>query len=245
MSTNLYIANSGARARMQQLEALANNLANIGTAGFRADRPLFETVLESQLQTLDGGLAAGEEARGFVRAHILTDHSSGSVVQTGRELDVAISGPGYFVVDTDGGARYTRSGSFTVSADGMLATLDGHPVLGEGGPISVGNGPARIDPAGTVVGEGETAIGQLRLEEFDDPALLLKEGASLFRAPPEAVGFPVDAPRLLPGSVEQSNVQPMSELASMIIVQRAFDAAMQVMKSDDEATEQLIREITG
>lgn len=245
MGTELYVSTSGAVSRLEQLEITANNLANVDTLGFKADRPQFQSTLESQIRGADGGIASGAPARAFVEmTGVITNHEMGGVVGTGRDLDAAIEGPGFFAVETPGGTRYTRAGSFIVDADGMLSTLDGRPVLGEGGPIQVGTTQAVIQATGEVVDAQRNVLGRLRIEEFDDPRMLKKEGANLFRAPPEAVGIPVENVRVLPGSVERSNVKAVEELATMMILQRQFDASMQVMQADDNATDQLIREFS-
>lgn len=242
---DLYISTSGAVSRLHQLEIIANNLANVDTVGFKADRTQFQTVLESQILTVDGELAAGAPARAFVQINgTATDHSFGSVAHTGRDLDVAIEGPGFFAVETVGGTRYTRAGSFVVDVQGNLATLGGQPVLGESGPIQTGDSAARILASGNVVDRQGAVLGKLRVEEFEDPRLLVKEGNNLFRAPPEAVGVPVAVTRLVPASVERSNVKAIRELATMMILQRSFDASMQALQSDDRSTDQLIREFS-
>lgn len=241
----LYISTSGAVSRMHQLETIANNLANVDTLGFKADRTQFQMALESQVRDVDGDLARGAPARAFVQtAGTNTDHAGGNVVQTGRGLDAAIQGPGFFAVETPGGVRYTRAGSFIVDANGNLATLDGRAVLGDGGPINVGGSEAHILASGDVVDTEENVLGRLRVEAFDDPRALEKEGTNLFKATPAAVGLPPENLRLVPGSVERSNVQAIRELATMMILQRGFDATLQVMKSDDQATDQLIREFS-
>lgn len=245
MGTELYVSTSGAISRFHQLEIIANNLANVNTLGFKADRSQFQTALESQIRNSTGELAAGAPARAFVRTGgVVTDHSLGNVVRTGRRLDAAIEGPGFFAVETSTGTRYTRAGSFIVDAGGTLTTLDGDPVLGDGGPIQVGTTQAAIEISGQVVDAEGSVLGRLRVEVFDDPRMLRKEGKNLFLAPPAAVGIPAEAVQLLPGSVESSNVKAVQELATMMILQREFEAGMKIMQADDEATEQLIREFS-
>ncbi len=241
----LYVSTSAVVARLHELDVVANNLANVETLGFKSDRAVFQSALESQIRNADGELASGAPARAFVQtAGVATNHEPGKVVQTGGHLDAVIDGPGFFVVGTPEGVRYTRAGSFVVNAQGELATLDGHPVLGDGGPIRAGDRSLRILPSGELAEPNGTVVGRLRVEEFEDPGLLRKAGQNLFQAPPEAVGLPVETPRVLPGSLESSNVQPIRELATMLILQRSFDATMQVLRSDDQATDQLIREFS-
>jgi len=245
MSSNLYVSTSGALSRLNELEILANNLANVDTTGFKADQPLFQAALESALLNSKGLPAPGAAGLSFVAPRgVRTDHAGGSVSRTNGPLDVAIEGPGFFVVDTPAGTRYTRAGSFVVGSDGNLATPSGYPVLGDGGPIAAGSTPIRILSGGQVADQAGTVVGRLRLEEFDDPSLLRKEGDSLFRAPPMAVGLPTEGVSLLEGALERSNVNPVREIASLIILQRAFDVSMQILKSDDAATERLLQEVS-
>lgn len=241
----LYVSTSGAVSRLHQLEVVANNLANVDTLGFKADRTRFQAALVSQVQNAEGEETAGAPARAFVETEgVTTDHGAGNVVKTGRGLDAAIDGPGFFSVETPGGVRYTRAGSFIVDADGTITTLDGRPVLGEGGPIQVSGSEPTILASGFVVDAEDNELGRLRVDAFENPHLLQKEGTNLFRAPAGVDPVPADATRLEPGSVERSNVQAIRELATMMILQRNFDATMQVLRNDDDATDKLIREFS-
>ena len=246
MGDSIYVSASGAVSRLRQLEVVANNLANADTTGFKADRAIFHSALESALLGPEGEIAG---APGSVFVHpseSVTNHSAGGIQRTGSPLDVAIQGPGFFAVDTPAGVRYTRAGSFAVDGDGNLATPDGHPVLGEGGPISLGDEAGRITSSGEVTNDRGEVLGRLRVVEFspEDLGILEKEGSTLFRAPAEAVGLPTDAPELIEGSLEGSNVSPIHEMAVLMLLQRSYEATMQVLQSDDQATESLIREVS-
>lgn len=244
MSTSLYLSGVGARARLTQLEILANNLANADTAGFKADGAQFESLLEAALsdgrgRSVGGGLAF--VGNGAVRAN----HEQGPIVSTGGGLDVAIEGPGFFQVQTPDGVRYTRSGAFSIDARGQLTGPDGHPILGVGGPIAVGANGARIDSTGRVLAADGRELGKLLVEEFFEPELLVREGGSLFRAPIDAVGMPVESLTLVPGAIEQSNVKPAHELTQLVILQRAFEASLQALEADDAASRRLIEEVSS
>ena len=140
--------------------------------------------------------------------------------------------------------RINHQSTFVVDAAGTITTLDGRPVLGQGGPIQVGGSEPKILASGAVVDAEDNELGRLRLEAFSNPNALEKEGTNLFRAPAGVAPEPAEGTRLVPGSVERSNVQAIRELATMMILQRNFDATMQVLRSDDEATDQLIREFS-
>jgi flagellar basal-body rod protein FlgF len=243
MSSALYLSGIGARARMTQLEMVSNNLANADTPGYKADEPLFAAALGMALEGERGRQYPG--ALQFVstpETHVR--HVPGSVAHTGRTLDVAIQGDGFFLVQTPEGIRYTRSGAFSVNAAGELAGPGGHSLLGASGPISVGAAGARVERDGSVVSESGAALGRLQLEEFLEPERLVKQGESLFAAPIELVGLPVENPRLEVGSLEQANVKPVHELAKLLILQRAFDASMQALSADDRASGRLMEELS-
>ncbi len=242
MASDPYVGVSGAMARLQELDAIANNLANVDTTGFKRDRVAFTAALHSVLsetESPDPGriFTLGEPAG--------VDLTAGTVSRTDAPLHAAISGPGFFEIDTPLGPRYTRAGSFSVNGDGLLASQDGHPVLGTSGPISIDERPASILASGEVTDSSGAVLGRLRVTLFEQPELLEKEGANRFRAPDGAASEAIPEPQLLERSLERSNVRPVEELANLVIVQRAFDLAVRTMQSDDEATERLIREISS
>lgn len=241
MGDALYVASSGAMARLRQLEAVANNLANADTVGFRRDRALFAALLGPELRR--AGEAAADPARVFAAVDGMGfDRASGSIERTGAPLDAAIEGPGFFEVQTPAGPRYTRAGSFAVNADGEISTPDGLAVMGEGGPIAAGSRPVKIRASGEVVNDRGDVVGRLKVVTFPEDAPLQREGASRFAAN-GAEPQPLPEPRLVEQSLERSNVQPVSEMASLVLLQRSFDAAMRAVANDDESTRRLIQEI--
>jgi len=246
VSDGLYIAASGALARLHDLEIVANNLANTDTVGFKRDRPTFESVLQSSLLGAGSEPIAGATGRSFARVDgVATDFGSGPTVSTGGALDVAIRGRGFFQVDTPAGTRYTRSGAFQTSADGTLVTAAGGEVAGEGGPLDSGGRSVRLLASGDLVDDRGVSLGRLRVVDFESPERLSKEGNSLYRAPDGLDPTDLEDFDLLPGSLEQSNVEPVRELAALVTLQRSFDAAMRTITSNDQITRQLIEEITG
>jgi flagellar basal body rod protein FlgG len=243
MSTSLYLSGVGARARLTQLEILANNLANADTIGFKADGTQFQAVLEAAL--LDGQGQQVSRGLAFVGNGVVqANHEQGPIQSTGRGLDVAIQGPGFFQVQTPDGVRYTRAGSFRVDPRGQLIGPGGHPVLGAGGLITVGAAAAQIDSTGRVRASDGRELGRLVVEEFLEPERLLREGESLYRAPIDAVGLPVEALSLAPGALEGSNVKPTHELTQLVILQRAFEASLKALEADDAASRRLIQEVS-
>lgn len=244
MTTSLYVSGVGARARLTQLEVLANNLANADTIGFKGDGAQFSALLEAAL-TNERGQSVGNALAFVGTGAVQANHEQGPIVSTGGPLDVAIEGPGFFQIQTPDGVRYTRAGSFRVDASGQLIGPGGHAVLGAGGPIAVGASAAQIDATGRVRAADGRELGRLNVEEFFEPERLEREGGSLWKAPIDAVGMPVEQVRLVPASLEQSNVKPTHELTQLVILQRAYEASLQALEADDAASRRLIEEVSS
>jgi flagellar basal body rod protein FlgG len=149
------------------------------------------------------------------------DLSSGEITRTGRDLDFAIEGPGFFAIETPQGTRYTRNGSFERRADGTLTTNDGAPVLGEGGPIKLNAaGAITLDSDGTVR-TGTTVAGKVQIVDAAQGADLARESASRFKI--ESVD-PVQYPSVRNQALEHSNVSIVDGMAQLTALSRSFDA---------------------
>jgi flagellar basal body rod protein FlgG len=217
MAGGAYVALSGLRSRVEQLDRLASDIANTGTAGYKAERvtsvavnrPDFGQVLESAVD-----VAAGPGR---------LDFRSGSFSTTGRDLDFALEGTGFFVVDTPAGPRYTRNGQFNRGADGRLMTADGFSVLGQNGPITLANGSVTAEADGTVRAGGVVA-GRLQVVDFDDYTQLAREDAGRFRAVGNAMPRPKPGTLVRAQSLEQSNVSLPERMVQMTEAARAFEA---------------------
>jgi flagellar basal-body rod protein FlgF len=220
MSGGAYIALSGLRTRVDQLDRISSDLANVNTSGYKAERvtttsvrrPNFEQSLETAID-----VAA---APGFI------DFANGQIETTNRDLDLAIEGKGFFAIDTPGGTRYTRAGSFTRRADGVLTTADGLVLQGDNNaPIRLANtGQVMVEVDGTVRSGNEVA-GKLKIVDFDDYAVLAREEGARFRAEPTAAVRTVSPmTRVRSGALEQSNVSMVERMAHMTEVARSFEA---------------------
>ncbi len=218
MSSGAYVAVSGISNRMEQLDRLAADIANATTPGYKgqqtsttaAEREAFGDVLQSAIDVTEG------------RTRI--DMRTGTMMPTGRDLDVAIDGQGFFVIDTPAGPRYTRAGHFARRADGTLVTADNHPVLGEGGPIRIpANVPVQFTEDGTVRA-GAQALGKLRVVDIGDPRLLQRAGNSSFRMPDGENPAAVDNPQVRGAMLEQSNVSVVDRVAQLVNVTRSYDS---------------------
>jgi flagellar basal body rod protein FlgG len=225
----------------QRHETFANNLANVSTPGFKADDV---TLVARDASVVARALpAAGVSAIGDDALVQWTDRSQGAVRLTGRRLDVALQGPGFLVVDTPAGPRYTRAGALDVSREGYLVTSGGQPLLGDGGPILVGSDRVTLSAGGDVEVDGRRA-GRLRVVEFEQTDRLLKSGASLFApADPTVTPKPSRSTEVIGGALEASNVSAVSIMVSMIDVLRKYETAQRVIQAEDETTRRVTNDI--
>jgi flagellar basal-body rod protein FlgF len=216
MPGGAFSALTGMRARLEDLDRLAFDLANVSTAGYKterlakrfSDRDEFGKMLESAVDVVTTGTKI--------------DFRPGTIATTGRDLDVAIDGRGFFEVETARGTRYTRNGSFQRRADGLLTTAEGEPILGDGGRITVGSGPVSVGVDGTIR-SGDAVVGRLRVVEFASEKDLIRESGSRFRALTGAQPQEIDA-RVVGGALEQSNVSVVDRMAALTELSRGFEA---------------------
>lgn len=226
-------------ALRRQMDIIANNLANLGTAGHRAQDVLFAERLMERAE-LTAARRPDRDLSFVVDRGSLHDFSPGPLTVTGNALDIAIDGDGWFVVETAEGERYTRNGTFRLDAEGTLVTTDGHPVLGQAGQITFDPEETDISIAGD--GTVSTSVGEkgrLRVAAFEDNGTLTAEGASLFSS--EAVPAEATAEiRVVQGAIEGSNVKPIVEMSRMIEVQRGYTMLARMMERSDELRRQAI-----
>ena len=216
MSGGAYSALSGMRTRLEELDRLAFDLANVSTAGYKTER------LAKRASEREAFDAALDSAVDVVSDGVKIDFRTGTISTTGRDLDVALDGRGFFVVETEAGLRYTRNGSFQRRADGVLATLEGEPVMGEGGDITLGPGAVSVSADGTVK-SGAAVVGRLRVVEFGSEKDLIRESGSRFRALTGAEPEDIEA-RVVAGALEQSNVSIVDRMAALTELNRGFEA---------------------
>ncbi|MFK7898691.1 MAG: flagellar hook-basal body protein [Myxococcota bacterium] len=244
MGSDGYISASGASAQLRDLDVVANNLANVGTPGFKRSHSVFRTALEASLQDAKGQAQPGAKASAFVSTDsVSSDFTRGSAEHTGSPLHAAIDGSGFFEVETANGLRYTRAGNFMVNREGFLATPSGDAVMGQNGPIALLSSDSMIEPNGAIIDSVGNVAGRLKVVDFENPHALVREGESVFRGTPEAAQVDAVDPGFIPRSVETSNVQSSKELAAMVMLQRAFETNLRAMQMNDETTQQLIEGI--
>lgn len=242
MQNATLVALSGQVALRRKLDVIANNVANMDTAGFkRVSLDFEETTMPKASATL---FPRRDRDNRFVRElATVHDFSAGSIEMTGNDLDVAIeSDNSFFVVGTPGGERYTRAGDFAVDSTGRLVTADGKPVLGDGGEIVFGNEETNIAIArdGTISSSAGLK-GSLRIAAFPDPTVLSKDGENLYSASaaPEAPPFI----RVRQGALEKSNVSGVEELTAMLDVQRAYERISNMVKQQNDLSAKAIERL--
>ncbi|MBZ5503168.1 MAG: flagellar hook basal-body protein [Acidobacteriia bacterium] len=236
MDSGYYAAFTGLMARMQALDVVANNLANVSTTGFRGQHEFYRAVTASLGREVLTPLNAAINDYGVLGGATI-DLGQGNLQATGNSLDLAVRGAGFFVVQAPGGIRYTRNGSFHVSTAGQIVTDKGEAVLGPTGPIQVPQGPVEVAPDGTVSVAGAVA-GQLRLAEFAAGTSLIPEGNSNFIAPAGAE-LPAANSAIVPGMLEASNLSPLQETVSLMVLQRhsqLLERALSVFLDDFNRT---------
>lgn len=223
MNSGLYTAYSGMRAQSDALEILANNLANLNTTAFKEDKAFF-SLLNGSLNASNQPATVETAIKPSILAQKALNPTEGSLAFTNGDLDVAIAGNGFLVVDAPQGIRYTRNGSLRLNAQWVLTTSEGFPVLGASGrPITLGAGKIRIGEDGNVSLEN-APVDQLKVVAFDDVSKLQKEGNSLFISNEgQTAEKPSDA-KIKSGYLEESNVNAVSSMVQMIDILRNFEA---------------------
>ncbi len=228
MNSGIYTAYSGMQAQADALDVLANNLANVNTTGFKAEKAFFtylqQSVVESENQNpLQAAINNPVVARSTFNGE------EGLVKNTYRDLDIAIEGNGFLVIQAPQGIRYTRNGNLHMNPQGVLITSDGFPVLNvENKPIVLGPGKISIGNHGDIRLE-EEAVGRLKLVRFENLSSLEKEGSSLFlsRKGPE-IELKSDA-KIKVGYLEHSNVNPVQAVVQMVSILRNYEALQKSM----------------
>ena len=221
MESGFYAACTALMSRTQALDTVANNLANASTSGYRAQYNVFRSALanasgrpmsELNQATNDYGVLSGTRL----------DLAQGPLEKTGNDLDFALEGPGFFVVQAPSGRFFTRNGQFMVSARGQLVTQEGDPVMGEQGVIPVvGGGAPSVSPDGTVSVNG-AVVGKLKLVDFGPNANLQTVGKTYYSAPP-ADEQPATKAAVKQGMLEASNVNPVTSVVNLIGIQRTAE----------------------
>ncbi len=227
MSNSVYASLTRQSGLMKEMQSVANNIANLATTGFRANGVIFSEHVKA--------VGAGQESLSFATADShKTSFAQGTITQTGGQFDFAIEGEGFFQIETANGVRLSRSGAFFPTAEGDLVTADGNRLLDAGGaPVFVPADAGQIELAqdGTLSVNGNP-LTQIGLVTPQEGATLVREDGVRFAVNGEV--DPVETPTLLQGFLEGSNVDPVSEVARMIQVQRAYEMGQNFLEKEED-----------
>jgi flagellar basal-body rod protein FlgF len=235
----------------RQLDVVANNIANINTNGFKADKPLFEEYLASNAH--EDNFARPDRRVSFVQDRgTYRDFSQGPTEQTKNPLDVAVDGNAFLAVQTAAGERYTRDGGLQINSQGQLVTAAGDAVLGTSGPIVFQPGDKDIFIApdgGVTVRQGASNVdslrGKLRLVSFAQAQSLLKEGSNLYSAGEGATPQPATTAKVHQGYLEKSNVNSVLEMSHMIEVTRAYTQLATLLQTQSDLHKSAIEKLAN
>jgi len=231
MDPLMIAAASGMKARMESLDMLANNVANTGTVGFKADRE-FYNLYQQQLPLIENRW---------------TDFSQGLLVQTGNPLDLALGGPGFFALNGPSGPVYTRNGQFQISKTNQLVSADGYPLrnmLDQGKPITVDpTQDTAIGKDGMVLQGGQT-LGRLEIDQIPSAMdATAKLGSSYFSLNIATAAKPIQDTEVLQGRLEQSNVSVSDSSVRLLSVMRQFEMLQRALNIGTQMNKEVIQEV--
>ncbi|MBN2555737.1 MAG: flagellar hook-basal body protein [Anaerolineales bacterium] len=242
MIRGFYSAVSAMLANLSRQEALAHNISNIDTPGFRQTLLSLEDFKYITAQDVDANgdiRTLGRLGLGVEASDEMIDFTLGALSMTGQPLDAAIEGEGFFTIRTDNGLRYSRDGRFARDAEGQLVTVEGHYIADvNGNAITLPDGEVEIETDGTILVDG-TEIAQLGLAVFEDPeAELVRDLPNLFAA--EGTPLAGETVVVRQGCLESANADPVQLMTQMVQVSRAYEAAQRMVQIQDELLGQTI-----
>lgn len=225
----------------RKMDVIANNLANINTAGYKSDNLLFEeyimpTARMNDFRSLDRKVSY------VIDDTITHQFEPGNIRETGNPVNMAFNDEtSWFVIQAPAGERFTRNGEFYINVEGQLVSTEGYPVLGQDGPITFTNEDENINISRDgIINTERGDIGQVRVVTFDDQKDMVKEGFSLFKHDNPQ---PVEEPNILSGRVESSNVKGVVEISRMIEVTRAYSSLAKAQLSTNDLRESAIEKL--
>lgn len=247
MDSGLYAAYTGLLARTQALDTAANNLANAGTNGFRAQRDYFSGVLAGGVDQIASPDASqvGQTVNGFgILGGNLLDMAQGQLAATGNPLDFALQGKGFFAIQTANGIRYTRDGAFLRSPTGVLETAQGEPVLDTNQkPITIPSGAVHVGPEGDIsvsTADGNALVAHVGIFDFADRSALVAEGTNRFAAD-GAKPLTCNA-TVVQGSLEGSNEDAIHGTMQLMLVERQAEMMQKALSVFDNSFDKIAAE---
>lgn len=223
MIRGIYLTGKHMLSRQKNIEMTANNLANVNTTGYKREVPFSEILSRIDNQP---------ELQ-------MTDFSDGTLVKTENPLDLAVSGQGFFIVQTPNGPLLTKNGKFKIADDGFLVNEDGYKVMGKGGDINIldsvleKNKEFKINKNGDIQ-VGDEVVGQLMIAKIDDQSAMVRASGTQFLFPDEGFSFASESEfEVHQGFIEESNVNPVMEMQNMITINRDYEASQKIINSLD------------
>jgi flagellar basal-body rod protein FlgF len=243
-STN-YVSLSQAVALQRSLDVSAHNLANTNTAGFKAARPMFASLVDES-----NGNGPVDSVNYVQDKGDIIDQSQGALAQSGNPLDVALSGEGWFSYETaTGQTAFGRDGRLAIGVDGDLVTLTGARILDAGGspislPFEVGS-QFSIGDDGTISSVDGEILGQIGVFQPPDKSKMTAIGGGLYMSGAGRAGELVETGqfKIAQGFIEQSNVQPVLEMTRMMEIQRSYERSVNLMNDENDLTKQAIQRL--
>ncbi len=248
MIQGIYISAGGMIASEQRQSVYANNVANASTAGYKALTPVqlgFYPIFRKLGENYQFFVPKSAPGGGVKVVETFPDLSLGPLKQTDNPLNVAIQGPGYFVLQTPNGERFTKAGDFTLDSESYLCSPQGYRVLGTNGqPIQIQGTIINIATDGNVTVDG-VPVGQIRCVEFSNPERLMREGENLYSASSEVLQGMQNATRssLRQNYLEWSNTKIPVEMIRLTLGLRAYEANQRVISAIDESIGRLIEQV--
>jgi flagellar basal body rod protein FlgG len=235
MADTIAQISSSINALTQEFDIIAHNLANVSTAGYKRRCNAFSNSLAAQQGS------GSEDSCGTITLNSALDFSQGNLVETGRPLDFALYGKGFFVIETPQGPIYTRNGVFQTNQNGQVVDCQGRLMAGDAGPITIPGNTAMAQLSVSSEGRiraGDIDIGKFRIVDFgNDKSKLVPVGENCYRMPdPEVRAVPAERVIVKNGYQEASNVKLIDELVDMIMVSRLYEANMKSVTAQKEAS---------
>ncbi|MCG8403221.1 MAG: flagellar basal-body rod protein FlgF [Firmicutes bacterium] len=239
MIRGIYTSALGMNVQAARLDSVSNNLANVSVPGYKKDRVLVESFPQLiQLSARRGSFrreVLGETNAGAAVQQVVTDHSRGMLKETGNPADLALGGPGYFVLahpQDEDALYYSRNGSFNVDGEGYLVNQNGYRVMSDGGPVQITEAENfMVDENGNITENG-VATGNIYIVDFPAPDNLERVGHDLYRAAEEEPQQ-LENPGLLQRFLESANVDPVEETVNMITASRAYETGQKLVQAQD------------
>jgi len=259
MIRSIYTAATAMIAQNRRFEIISNNIANFETPGFKQDQMITRSFRDMMIHRLydvedpsiiprhrfpdSGPPYVGPHNTGIHIDKIIIDFTQGSLEDTFRSTDFALIGDGFFAIETPDGERYTRTGVFYVDVEGFLTTADGDYVLGQNGRIHLATENFRVDPNGNVF-NGEEYVDTMNLVQFEDNAVLRKQGGNLFYIYDDDIQpAPAQGLRVRQFTLETSNIDMAAESVRMLEVYRAYELNQRFLRLLDENLGRAVNDI--